>query len=192
MTEHPEPPAVPEHVIEERLVDCGLSRSGFTARYEDYLQSIEIVIAPAAGAREEQFSCIRAAAGYEIVTFEDGAMAKAYSDYVSELARPQMLENATGELEKRGLLIEFPERESFSSLELYAQALEAHSGLVPQSTLKVDGETIVFDPPRDTSFTDFSERYSNLLAVITFAVARGDFRNFGFIGNEKFAEPEDD
>lgn len=184
------PPQAPEQVIEQRLVDCGLSRSGFTVKYEDYLQSIEIVITPHAGAREQHFSCIREAVEHEIVTFTDPGMQKAYSDYVSELLRPQMLDRATAELKKRGLLKNFPDRNGFASLELYAQALERHSGLAPKSALRVEGEKVVFDPPRGhRNFRNFDERYSSLLAVIMFASARGDFKNFAFVGNEAFAEP---
>jgi len=187
----PEPLPASEQVIEQRLIDCGLSKSGFTVKYEDYLQSIEIVISPEAGTREDQFACIREAAGYEIVTFDDGAMQMAYLDFVSELVRPQMLTEARAELEQRGLLVGFPERETFDNLQLYAEALEVHSGLSPNSTLKVHGDSITFDPSRDNgNFQEFSNKYSNLLVAIRFAVARGDFKNFGFIGNEKLAEPE--
>jgi hypothetical protein len=190
MTMGATPPSAHEQVIEQRLVECGLSRGGFTVKYEDYLQSIEIVITSAAGARKEHFPCIRQAVQHEIVSFADNRMQKAYSEYETEMLRPQMLESATAQLKKRGLLNNFPVRDSFASLELYAQALERHSGLAPRSTLRVSGQTIVFDPPRDqTSFRDFDKRYSRLLAVIMFATARGDFKNFAFIGNEAVAEP---
>jgi hypothetical protein len=186
-----EPPQAAEQVIEQRLIECGLSRSGFTVKYEDKLRSIEIVITPAAGAREEHFSCIRRAVDHEIVTFDDRAMQEAYSDYVSELLRPEMLASATAELKKRGLLKGFPERDKFPSLEAYAQALERHGGVPPKSVLRVEGDTIVFDPPRgQTDFRDFEKKYSNLIAVIMFAAARGDFKDFGFIGNERLAEPK--
>ena len=187
----PAEPQAREQIIEQRLIECGLRRGGVTVKYEDYLQSIEIVITPAAGARKEHFSCIRQAVGHEFVTFSDGGTQKGYSDYVSELLRPQMLESATAELKKRGLLKDFPQRDKFTSLQSYAQALERRSGMKPKSVLRVEGETIVFDPPRGhASFNDFEKRYSNLIAVILFATARGDFKGFGFIGNERFAEPE--
>lgn len=191
MTMPPAPPQAHAQVIEQRLVECGLSRGGFTVKYEDYLQSIEIVIGPAAGASKENFSCIRQAVEHEIVTFDDSGMQKAYSDYVSELLRPQMLESATAELKKRGLLKDFPKRDKFATLELYAQALERHSGVAAQSVLRAEGERIIFDPPRGHGdFRDFEKRNSNLIAVIMFATARGDFKDFGFVGNEMLAEPE--
>jgi len=105
-----EPPAAPEQVIEQRLIDCGLNKGGFTVKYEDYLQSIEIVINPTAGAREEHFSCIRQSTGHEIVTFDENAMQVAYLDYVSEIVRPQMLSDATAQLAERQLLAGFPEK----------------------------------------------------------------------------------
>jgi hypothetical protein len=185
----PEPPPALEQIIEQRLVDCGLGKSGFTVKYEDYLRSIEIVISPAAGATKDQFACIREATGNEIVTFADGAMYMAYLDFVSELVRPQVLETARSELEKRGLLAGFPKRESFDNLDRYAEALEVHSGLKSRSALRVEGDSIAFDPSvKDQNFDAFSKKYANLFAVINFAIARGDFKNFGFIGNEAVAE----
>jgi hypothetical protein len=185
----PTPPSSHERVIEQRLVECGLSRGGFTVKYEDYLQSIEIVITPAAGARKDHFPCIRQAVEHEIVSFADGSMQKAYSDFQTELLRPQMLESATAELKKRGLLEHFPDRKSFANLELYAEALERHSGVMPKSTLRVSGMAIVFDPPRGhTNFKDFDERYSSLFAVIAFAAVQGD-ADFAFIGSEAFSVP---
>lgn len=182
------PPAL-EQVIEQRLVECGLSSGGFTVKYEDYLQSIEIVITPAAGARRDQFPCIRQAAEHEIVSFADGGMQKAFSDFETELMRPQMLESTAAELKKLGLLAGFPDRKSFANLELFAEALERHSGLIPKSTLNVAGTTIVFDPPKGhTNSKDFDKRYSKLIAVMLFAIVRGD-ADFAFIGNEAFAAP---
>ena len=189
MTVDATPPPAHEQLIERRLVECGLSTDGFTVKYEDYLQSIEIVITPAAGARKDHFPCIRQAAEHEIVSFADASMQKAYSDFETELLRPQMLEVATAELKKRGLLANFPDRKSFANLEQYAQALERHSGLMPKSALKVSGSTIIFDPPRDrTNFKDFNKRYSSLMAVTMFAAVRGD-ADFAFIGNEASAAP---
>lgn len=189
MTIDAAPPPAHEQAIEQRLVRCGLSSAGFTVKYEDYLQSIEIVITPAAGARKNYFPCIRQVAEHEIVSFTDGSMQKAYSDFETERLHPQMLESATSELKKRGLLAGFPDRKRFANLALYAEALERHSGLVPKSTLKVSGMAIVFDPPKGhTNFKDFDKRYSSLMAVITFAAVRGD-ADFGFIGNEAAAVP---
>jgi hypothetical protein len=190
MTIDATPPPVHEQVTEQRLVACGLSRNGFTVKFEDYLQSIEIVIAPAAGARTDHFPCIRQAVEHEIVSFAESSMQKAYSDFETELLRPQMLEKATAELRKRGLLTAFPDRKTYATSELYAEALERHSGLAPRSSLRVSGMTIIFDPPRSsTSFRNFEKRYSSLMAVISFAAARGD-ADFAFIGNEAVAVPE--
>ena len=190
MTIDATPPPAHEQVIEQRLIACGLSRDGFTVKYEDYLQSIEIVISPGAGVRKDRFACIRRAAEHEIVSFADSSMQRDYSNFETELLRPQMLESATDELKKRGLLADFPDRKRYASLELYAEALEQHGGLMPRSILRVSDMTIVFDPQRtDVNFRDFDKRYSNLMAVMAFASARGDAA-FGFIGNEAFAVPK--
>ena len=170
------------------MLDCGLYPGGFTVKYEDYLQSIEIVITPNAGATSDNFAFIRDAAGYEIVTFQDGEMFAAYMDFASELARPEMMVMYEGRLKKAGLWEGFPDREDFGSLEEYVEALEAHAGIKPGSALRVSGDGILFDPPSaHTNYADFAERYSNLLSVVAYAATR-DRVNFGFIGNERVAE----
>ena len=108
-----EPPPAHEQVIEQRLAQCGLDIGGVSVRFEDYLQSTEIVIRPTAGATVDHFECIKNAAGYEIVTFEDREMYQAYSDYTAELARPEMLESLKARLQEKGLLEALPERASF-------------------------------------------------------------------------------
>ncbi len=184
----PEPLPTQEQVIEQRLLDCGLNPGGFTVKYEDYLQSVEIVIAPSAGATSDNFACIRDAAGYEIVTFQDGEMFAAYMDFASELARPEMMVMYEGRLKETGLWEGFPDREDFGSLKEYAEALEVHAGIKPGSALRVSGDGILFDPPSaSNNYADFAERYSNLLSVVAYAAIR-DRVKFGFIGNEKVAE----
>ena len=184
----PAPLPTQEQVIEQRLLDCGLEPGGFTVRYEGYLQSIEIVIASNAGANAENFACIKEAAGYEIVTFQDGEMSAAYMDYASELARPEMMVMYENRLKETGLWNGFPSREDFGSLREFAEALEAHAGIEPASALRVSGDGILFDPPGESSdIVDFVERYSNLLAVVAYATTK-DRLNFGFIGNEKIAD----
>ncbi|RIA37905.1 hypothetical protein DFR49_3795 [Hephaestia caeni] len=184
----PEPPIQQEQVIAQKLVDCGLDAQGFTVKYEDYLQSIEIVIGRDAGATENQFACINRAAGHEIVTFRENALQSAYTDFMAELYRPQMIADATAGLKKLGLLDNFPKRTAYESLADYARALESHCGLIPGSALKAHGEGISFQPPREVDFKEFSKKYSGLIAAIMYANAIGDSEGFGFIGNAAIAE----
>ena len=189
----PVPPPSPEKVIEQRLIECGLDVSGVSIRYEDYLQSIEIVIRPTAGATADHFECIKNAAGYEIVTFEDREMYRAYSDYTAELARPEMLESLKARLQEKGLLEDLPERGNFENLEAYAKALEAHGGVAPGSVLRVYGDEILFYPPRDYPPRDdespaaFLDHYSDLIGIIGYLSMRDGF-GFAFIGNEQLSD----
>lgn len=183
----PVPPPSQEQVIEQRLVECGLDTQGISVKYENYLQSIEIVIAPNAGAASEDFACIKEAAGYEIVTFQDGAMFAAYMDFASELARPDMLASYESRLKEAGLWEGFPERQGFASLAEYAVALEGHGGVEPGTVLRVSGDGILFDPPRNADYSEFVERYSKLLLVVSYASMR-DRLSLGFLGNENVAE----
>jgi hypothetical protein len=185
----PEPPFADEQVITQRLLECGLVSGGFSVRYEDYLQSIEVVIAPSAGATSDHFPCIHTAVFPEIVTFEDGAMYQEYMAYVGELFRPQMLADSAAALRERGLLDGFPERGDFPAFADYVRALEAHAGFASATALRAEGDNrLVFDPPRpDKGFAEFSERYSDLLMDAVYAAAKEDL-SFGFIGNEKIRE----
>lgn len=180
----PQQPIQQERVIELRLIDCGLDTKRFTVKYEDYLQSIEIVIDRDARASESQFACIHRAADYENVIFEEPTLRLAYADFTRELYRPQMIADATANLKKLGILDRFPKRTSAENLEEYARALESHCGLTPGSALKVSGEGILFDSPHEANFQVFSKKYSKFLAAIRYASAIGDLKDFGFIGNE--------
>jgi len=184
----PKPPVHQEQVIAKKLVDCGLDAKAITVKYEDYLQSIEIVIRDGPKASENMFPCIHRAAGYEIVSFEEPTLQSAYMKFTTELYRPQMIAEATATAKKLGLLNGFPKRSDYSSLDEYAQAIEVHSGIIPGSVLRVSGDSILFDPPRDTDVKNFSNRYSNILAAVMYASAIGDMENFGFIGNEAVAD----
>lgn len=170
------------------MLDCGLDRRGFTVTYEDYLQSIQVAIAPNSGATSENFGCIKNAASDEIVTFQDRAMFAAYTNFISQLPRPEMLAMMEARLNDTGLLEGLPDHEDFGSLAEYAAALEVHAGIEPRSALHVSGDTIVFDPqnnPSDDEGAD--ERYSNLFAVISYATTR-DRLSFGFTGNGEMAD----
>lgn len=185
----PESPPAQEQVIAQKLVDCGLKAEGFTVRYEDYLQSIEVVITPAVEVTADHFPCIHTAVFPEIVTFENRAMYQEYMAYVGELFRPQMLADSEAALRQRGLWEGFPERGAFPTFADYVRALEAHAGFAPGSVLQLDGgdrvailfaETI---EPAEISY----EQFATLLTVLKFASTGGEF-TLGFIGNEKIRE----
>ncbi len=143
----PEPRPAYEQVIEQKLIQCGLRAEGFTVKYEDELQSIEIVIHEGAGASRKNIDCIREAAGYEIVTFRDVDSQQAYDEKVFEALKPKMLAEARAALESRGLIDDFPERSSYASDKLFAEALERHCGIKP-GTFFVQGEWGLIGQPK--------------------------------------------
>lgn len=185
----PEPPVAHEQMIERKLLDCGLKAGGFSVRYEDYLQGIEIVISPAAQSKPEHFVCIREAAGYEIVTFEDTEMFGAYMQALAELARPQVLADAETSLKERGLWENFPKRTDYAAFADYLRTLEIHSGFAPGTVLQADGgQEIRLEASSPELFSEVSyERWAVLLAVLKYASARDGFP-IGFVGNDKFRE----
>jgi hypothetical protein len=172
-----------EQIIEQHLVRCGLEAKGVSVRYQEDLQSIEVIIRPTARADRSHFECIKDAVSHGIVTFEDDAMRADYTEYTSEVARPQMLASLTATLQKLKLLEGFPARGDFPSLSEYARVLETHAGKAPGVVLRVVGDSIIFDPPRTKDYPDFATKYSDLLSVVMFASVR-DHISFGFIGNE--------
>jgi hypothetical protein len=185
----PESPPAQEQVITQKLIDCGLKADGFTVRYEDGLESMLIAITPAAQAKPEQFVCIRKAAGFEIVTFEDFEMFDAYMQVVEELARPQVLADAEKSLRESGHWENFPKRSDYAAFADYLRALEIHAGFAPGSVLVTEGDQRMRLEPSSVQLFDEVgyERWATLFAVLKYASARDGFR-FGFVGNEKVRE----
>jgi hypothetical protein len=191
MVDMPQVPPPPyEQVLTQKLLQCGLRSGGFTIRYEDILQSVEIVIAKEADASPEQFDCIRQAAGYEIVTFEDPEFQRAYQDRAFEELKPKMLADAQAELEKRGALAGFPKRSEFHSDKLFAEALERQCGMKPGSFFVQSQWGLIGQPKLGRQTKVEQDRMSCLMAAIMYVNAKGEDLKFGFIGNEA-VEPEE-
>ena len=183
---HNGPPAYYQSVT-QNLLQCGLKNGGFTVKYEDELQSVEIVIEKEAGASVANFDCIREAAHSEIVTFKDPVLQQAYQDRTYAVLRPKMLADARAELEKHGLIEGFPERSNFGSDKLFAEALERHCGMKPGSFFVQSQWGLSVRPklPRVRKAND--TKMSCLSAAIVYVVAKGEDFKFGFIGNEAVA-----
>jgi hypothetical protein len=185
----PEPPPAQEQVIERKLLACGLKAGGFSVKYQNSLQGIEVVITPEAGVTPDHFGCIHEAAFPDVVTFADGEMYHRYMAYLEDLFRPQVLADAEAELKKRGLWDGFPTRDGYSTLADYVRALEAHAGYTPGTMLRADGsDSVAVDPAdRDLLAATDIERLAALLTVLKFASARDGFA-MGFIGNDKIRD----
>lgn len=187
----PEPPPPYEHVITQKLVECGLSAQGLKVSYIDDFRSYEIVVSVSANARPEMFACIRDAAAGEIVTFDDQELGSAYDTFVAEAFRPQMLASAEAALSKRGLLEGIPRRADFASDALFGEALEEHCGLPKGEAIRPFGDALAFQPPPEVlqDLGKAMERYSCLLSAIQLANARGEGK-FGFVGNKAVRSPD--
>jgi len=181
------PPPAYEQVLTEKLLHCDLRSGGFTVKYEDLLQSVEIVVEKETSVSTENFDCIRQAADYEIVTFKDSEVQKAYDARVFEAMRPKMLAEARDELEKRGVLKGFPERSKFASDKLFAEALERQCGMRPGSFFVPNKWGLSAQPKLGRRINADMDRMSCLMAAITFVQAKGEPFEFGFIGNEAHA-----
>ena len=180
----PEPIPTEEQIIEQQLAECGLKADGFSVKYEDYLQSIEVVFTPKAGAGVEDFECISNAVGYELVSFLQADIDRAYRKYKYELAQPIILEEAKNNLESIGKLKGFPTLSDFENLQGYALALEVHLGFQPGSALRVEEDAILIQPTKD-ELEAFLEKNLNLMTAVAFAIAR-DRVPFYLVGNEQF------
>lgn len=190
MIDMPQVPASAyEQVLTQKLLQCGLRNGGFTVKYEDELQSTLIVIEQESEASAGLFDCIKQAVGYEIVTFEDPELQKAYLDRVFETLRPKMLADARAELEKRGALDGFPERSKFDSDKLFAEALERQCGMRPGSFFVQSQSGLIGQPKRRQSKAD-EDTMGCLMAAVTYVNAKGEDFKVGFIGNEAFSSGE--
>lgn len=170
-----------------KLVQCGLRNGGFTVKYENELQSVEIVIDREAGASAEHFDCIKEVAGYEIVTFKNPNLQQAYQDRVFEALRPKMLADARAELGRRGVLEGFPERSKFGSDKAFAEALERQCGVKPGSFFVESQWGLIVQPKLDRYSKADADWMSCLMAASMYVSAKGEDFKFGFIGNEAFA-----
>ena len=179
----PTSPPAQEQLIEQKMIQCGLKAGAFTVKYEDYLQSIEVVIEKTAGASEKNIDCIKDAAGVEIVTFRDAELQKVYNDRVYEAMRPKMLADAEADLEKRGRLNGLPERASFGSDKLFGEALERHCGLRPGSFFTQAQEGLVGRPREGRWREADMDKMACLMSAIIYVTAKGEGVKFGFIGN---------
>lgn len=181
----------PQQVIAQKLVACGLDHDAVSVAWQDELQSIEVIIRRTANASADQFACILKAAAPEIVTFEDQSLHSAYTDYTVELYRPRMIADAKAAVTKLRLLEGFPQRSNYVDLHGYTEALERHCGLMAGSVLRVSGDVVTFDPPREADPMALMKRYEKVLAAVMYAIAISDLEKFGFIGNEAIAETND-
>ncbi len=177
------PAMPPTEVIARKLVACGLDRAAVSVTWQAESEGALIVIRRDAAVSAGQFSCIRDA-GVESVTFDDKAVGSAYDAYADDLARPRMLAEATAVVTKLGLIEAFPKRADYRNLRDYGRVLERHCGLTPGSVLRIVGQTLAFDPPRESDGVAFATRYEKLLAAIMYATATGDLNGFDLIAND--------
>ncbi|MFU7528898.1 hypothetical protein [Qipengyuania sp. ASV99] len=182
----------PEYSVEEtriadRLQSCGLNRAGFTVTYEDWLQSFEIVISEKAGPSENDIECIHEAAGYEIVSFEDPDLQRAYDKHVSDLLAPERIAENQRYLEERGLLDSAPTLAKFGNLTKLAIEIERLCGFEPGSILTVQGDDLMLGGPGSALLDADYEQSACLLALIRYS----GVTKFGFVGNEKYRAEDD-
>jgi hypothetical protein len=181
-----------EQVIQAKLAQCGLPVDGFSVRYENDLQSIEVFIPAGTDVKIEQFECIHCAAGSHIVTIEDPKCAAAFRDFQNEKLRPHLLAQVTKDAEAAGLLANFPVRRDFHSLRDFAEALEKHVGVTPGLALRAESNRIIVLPPVWGGLDANDRRFQPLITAVTYASFSDEGTQFGFIGNEAFVPHEKD
>jgi hypothetical protein len=163
-------------------MQCGLDQKGFKVSYDDELQEYVIEISASAGATNKNLQCVWDATWTEDVHFEDKALQTAYDKLSSDRFTPLMIKDARDELAKRGLLQGLPKRTDFPNAADFAASIEKHCGVSPQ-VLKASADgSILFEPKPDANY----DQTACLLAAL---IASGETK-FGFIGNEKLAQPK--
>ncbi len=173
-----------EGAILRSLAECGLSRDAVPMAWDPELDTYTIVIKRDASVLTEQFACIHEAARGTNVTFEDQSLDAAYADFAQDADHAFWLAVATERATKLGLLDGFPRRSDYPDLKTYAEALERHCGLPEGSVLRVAGDRVYFDPPREKDPGSATQRYERMFAATEYAGAIGDLKSFLVIGEE--------
>jgi len=187
MVDMPDTPPAYDKILMQRLIRCGLQQRGLAVQYQREFQSIEIFIGQDSHATADHFDCINDTAGYEVVTFENPEMQRAYDDRVVDIRRPNILANARAALESRGVLEGFPERSKFSTDKLFAEALERQCGMAPGSFFVQTQSGMIGQPKTGSKSKADEARETCLIAAIMYASAKGEPFKFGFDGNGAIA-----
>jgi len=192
----PQMPPMPDKPVAEALVECGVRPRGFTITYDDLLQGNVIAFSADSGASVENIECVWRMTWFEFAQFADPELQAAYDavgqDYYETHFKGQVIESARAKLAERGLLETLPQRDDFQNRDDFAVALEQHCGFEPRSILRVSGDTLTVwpqtegTPPSEEEF----EKFSCLLAAMTLAADADGSLKIGFVGNEKYREPE--
>ena len=189
-------PPMPDKPIAEAIAECGVRPGTFTITYNDDLQGNVIAFAAGSGANAENIECIWRATWSEFVEFPDAELQSAYTAvgqaYYETHFKSQHIESARKRLADQGLLETLPRRGDFESREDLAVALEQHCGFEPQTILRVSEDTFTVWPQCEGNLptsADF-EKFSCLLASLTLVADADGTLKIGFVGNEKYREPE--
>jgi len=189
-------PPMLDKPVAEALAECGVRPGTFTITYADDLQGNVIAFTANSGANIENIECIWRATWSEFVEFPDAELQSAYAAvgqaYYETHFKNQHLESARKRLADSGLLESLPRGEDFTSREDLAAALEQHCGFEPRTILRVNDDAITVWPQTEgapLASADF-EKFSCLLSSLTLVADADGSLKIGFVGNEKYREPE--
>jgi hypothetical protein len=176
------PPSAEIVAIEQRLVECGLNKSGFAVVYDEDIRGITIEISSRAGASAKNLACIRAATKRALVNFADTELASLNDDQVYAEIKPALLQTARETLERRGLLVNLPQPGKFAKMRDFVAAIEGHCGLAAGEVLTVKGDEIRVRPKSLRVEGPEFEKLQCLLASLQLS----GFDRLVFEGNEAF------
>lgn len=177
------------------LESCGLRREGVAVHFDDLLRGEVVTIANIAGARDDMFSCIRAAKWQFrfFLEFEDTQLGERFQEYDLALFREEHLARAIEFLKQQGRYEMLPKFVPGSDPASFVQELERFCGYAAgevydersSSVFVMRRSYILQKAMRDT------ERFGFLQNAITASQLEKYGISFVIQGNQAYVETEE-
>ncbi|MBX9858928.1 MAG: hypothetical protein K2Y20_04965 [Sphingomonas sp.] len=176
----------------DAIVQCGISRSKISIRYEDELQSDEITISDLGTVSDGKLRCLKSTVHpFYILTIQNEKQRGEFYEFSEREDRPKRLADAREWLRSRGLLEQVPTFDPKQGIAAFAAELEGACGLRPGSALMMHGSSALTVRPEfilSKSFTTLGESLYCLTQMFAASNAADNGVRFVFIGNEAVSE----
>ena len=185
------PPPSYEQTI-EAVVKCDISHANIRIKYEDYLQSDEVVVSDLGTVTDDKLRCLRAAVHpFYILTIRNAEQQAAFYDLSQKDDRPRQLTEAREWARSRGMLDRVPTYDPERGVDEFSAALDVACGFKRGGALQPGGGSWVTVRPDVVStneLTKSSKALECLMQMFAASNAPDKGIKFGFIGNEALAE----
>jgi len=178
---------IAEATLIAKLVACGLSPSGISVRYEDFLQSDVITFSPAAGVSETKFECIYKAVWGSFVEFDDKVLGSKYAAFEEREAGDWARGEAASWLKAHNKFEGAPTLSPTQDPKVWAGAVEHFCGFQSGEVIEFVEPTFMTLRHSTTTFPP-DPKVQCLMYVIWLSDLKASGIVFGFVGNEQYSD----